>query len=344
MKTYRKAITSFLSAAAALVLALTMTACTGNEQSSVPGETQPATTLPVSTDDEAKPVGALMALGIDPESLGIKPNVREDSHEAGFQLDPPEKGETIAVIHTNMGDITLRLFPEQAPKTVTNFVNLAKEGKYNNTTFHRVIKDFIVQGGHSGDDADALNGVSSYGSEFEDEFCDKLLNLRGAVSMASSSKDSNGSQFFINQTSAEVFRENGGWSAYDDLWSNILTQLNNYKDSNLLSAFIEENGDKFINTSVIPSDVKQLYVDNGGNPNLDGAFNAADRGNTVFAQVIEGMETVDKIAALETDKKDVPLESAVITSVEITAYGETEASTAQTAAETTAAETTQAQN
>lgn len=203
---------------------------------------------------------------------------------------------------------------------MTNFVNLAKAGKYNNTTFHRVINDFVIQGGHSGEDPKHPNGISSYGSEFEDEFCDKLFNIRGAVSMANSAKDSNGSQFFINQTSAEAFSSNGGWQQYNDLWNNVKKQLNNYRDSNLLQAFIDENGDKFINTAIIPDEVKSLYSKNGGNPNLDGVYNAADRGNTVFAQVISGMETVDKIAKAQVDKNNVPLDTILINSVEIKTY------------------------
>ena len=60
---------------------------------------------------------------------------------------------------------------EQAPKTVTNFLNLAREGKYDGTTFFRVIDDFIIQGGHCGNDPESPNGVSSYGAQFDDEFC-----------------------------------------------------------------------------------------------------------------------------------------------------------------------------
>ena len=67
-------------------------------------------------------------------------------------------------------------------------------------------------------------------------------------------------------------------------------------------------------------EVKSLYQKNGGNPNLDGVYNAADRGNTVFAQVIDGMDVVDKIAAAKVDKNNVPLENIVINSVEIKIY------------------------
>ena len=324
MKKNIKALTGLLCVALSFVLALSFAGCNETKQVETPDSAATAdeaeTTFPVSTGDEAKAISGLEALGFDPLTLGIEPNIINDSNPVGFQLEQPKKGDTIAVIHTGSGDITLRLFPAQAPKTVTNFVNLAKAGKYNKTTFHRVINDFVIQGGHSGEDPKHPNGISSYGSEFEDEFCDKLFNIRGAVSMANNAKDSNGSQFFINQTSAEAFNSNGGWQQYNDLWSNVKKQLNNYRDSNLLQAFIDENGDKFINTAIIPDEVKSLYSKNGGNPNLDGVFNAADRGNTVFAQVISGMETVDKIAKAQVNDNNVPLDTIIINSVEIKTY------------------------
>ncbi len=65
----------------------------------------------------------------------------------GFQLEKPTAGDTIAVMHTSMGDISLRLFPEAAPKAVENFTTHAKEGYYNGLIFHRVMDDFMIQGG-----------------------------------------------------------------------------------------------------------------------------------------------------------------------------------------------------
>lgn len=345
MKNYRKAIIASLCAALCVFGAATLSGCKGgSDENSVTEPSTAAATYALSTDDEAKAIGGLKALGIDPEALGIEPSVYHESQKAGFQLEMPEEGDTIAVIHTDKGDITLRLFPEQAPKAVTNFINLANDKKYNNTTFLRVVKDFVIQGGHCGSDITALNGVSSYGAEFEDEFCDKLFNLRGAVSMASSTRDSNGSQFFINQTTPEAFKSSGGWLAYDEVWEGIKGQLISYKDSNLLSAFVEENGARFINTDFIPNDVKQLYVENGGNPALDGAFNAADRGNTVFGQVISGMEAVDEIASVETDDNDAPVEEIKILSIEIKTYSENEPTTVKATEGTTAAGESKAEN
>lgn len=317
---FRKAIGISLCALICVSSVVAFSGCESENASStvdVAETTSPA----VSTADEATAVGALEALGIDADSLGIDPDITYDvENEVGFQLEMPNNGDTIGIIHTSMGDVTVRFFPEHTPKTVTNFINLAKEGNYDNTAFHRVIDDFIIQGGYCGNDPDSLNGTSSYGSEFEDEFCDKLLNLRGAVSMANNGADSNGSQFFINQTDAEAFKATGGFENLESVWENIKTQLINYKDSNLLSAFIQQNGSNCYDTDIVGSDIRALYEANGGNPYLDGAYNAVDRGHTVFAQVIEGMEVVDKIAGVEVDEEDKPIENVVIESIEITTY------------------------
>lgn len=323
-KRYLKTLCVFMTAAICVCSAISFTGCESTQtQSSTGDEVQIGSAVPISTDDEVNAVGTLKNLGIDSEALGINPNINYDKNDkVGFQLEKPKEGDTVAVIKTSAGDITLRFFPEQAPKTVTNFINLAKDGKYNGTTFHRVIKDFIVQGGHIGTDESNPNGTSSYGSQFEDEFCDKLFNIRGAVSMANTSWDTNGSQFFINQTDKTAFEKAGGWSEYREWWKNVKTQLINYKDSNLLSAFIQENGDKCYNTDIVSDEIRKLYETNGGNPNLDGAYNAVDRGNTVFAQVIDGMSVVDKIAGSKVDENYKPDENIVIESIEIGTYSQ----------------------
>ena len=169
--------------------------------------------------------------------------------------------------------------------TIKSFVNLAKAGKYNNSLFSKVTKDFMVNGGYC--------GTSSYGEAFEDEFCDRLFNIRGAVAMSNTGADTNESAFFINQKTAETYKNEGGWEHLASQWDSIKTQLANYKDSNLLTAFIEKNGTNCYDTDSVPDSVKKLYEENGGNAYLDGAYNAVDRGYTVFAQVIDGMDVVD---------------------------------------------------
>lgn len=112
------------------------------------------------------------------------------------QLDA-ENATIKATIKTNMGDIKLALFKEQAPKTVDNFIDLSKEGKYDNVIFHRVINGFMIQGGDP--TGTGMGGESIYGKSFEDEFSNELFNIRGALSMANAGPNTNGSQFFIVQ-------------------------------------------------------------------------------------------------------------------------------------------------
>lgn len=122
------------------------------------------------------------------------------------EAKPPAENEktakvsdrTVAVMKTNFGDITLELFPEDAPKTVENFLKLSSEGFYNGTKFHRVIKDFMIQGGDplSRDDNWADDGAGGPGYTFEDEI-NRHKIVRGVIAMANAGPNTNGSQFFI---------------------------------------------------------------------------------------------------------------------------------------------------
>lgn len=100
-----------------------------------------------------------------------------------------------ATIKTNLGEIKIQLFEKQAPKTVNNFVQLAEKGYYDGVIFHRVIPDFMIQGGDP--TGTGRGGKSIYGKAFEDEFSDQLFNFTGALSMANADPNTNGSQFFI---------------------------------------------------------------------------------------------------------------------------------------------------
>ncbi len=98
-----------------------------------------------------------------------------------------------AKIETNKGTINLKLFKEKTPITVLNFINLSKNGFYNNISFHRVINDFMIQGG-----CPLGTGTGGPGYQFEDEFCDDLRHdKKGILSMANAGPGTNGSQFFI---------------------------------------------------------------------------------------------------------------------------------------------------
>jgi cyclophilin family peptidyl-prolyl cis-trans isomerase len=101
-----------------------------------------------------------------------------------------------ATMHTNHGPVVLELFEEDAPKTVDNFLKLSRDGYYDGLTFHRVIRDFMIQGG-----CPQGTGTGGPGYEFEDEINEHKI-VRGALAMANSGPDSNGSQFFIVTTEA----------------------------------------------------------------------------------------------------------------------------------------------
>lgn len=102
-----------------------------------------------------------------------------------------------AVMKTNRGDMTFVLFPEIAPKAVENFTTHAKDGYYDGLIFHRVIQDFMIQGGDP--NGTGTGGESIWGKPFEDEFSPEAHNYYGALSMANAGPGTNGSQFFIVQ-------------------------------------------------------------------------------------------------------------------------------------------------
>jgi len=196
------------------------------------------------------------------------------------QLDSPEPGEEVAIISTNYGDIKLRLFPEIAPKAVENFTTHAKEGYYDGLTFHRVMEDFMIQGGDPL--GNGTGGESIWEKAFEDEFDLRFRNFNGALSMANAGPNTNGSQFFIVQNK-EIPEE-------------------------LLNQMKELGSEKGY-----PKEVIDIYSELGGAPWLD-------FGHTVFGQVYEGMDVVDKIAQVEVDKNDKPIEPVIIKAITIVAF------------------------
>lgn len=200
-----------------------------------------------------------------------------------YQLQPPQSGETIAVMKTNMGEIKIRFFQKEAPKTVKNFVELAEKGYYNGLTFHRVINNFMIQGGDP--KGDGTGGQSIYGQTFEDEFSKNLHNFRGALSMANRGPNTNSSQFFIVQS-----------KKVDE---SLIQQMNQVKDKMPDYGFTDE--------------VIKKYSEIGGTPSLD-------RKHTVFGQVFEGMDIVDKIAGVKVidQQTNKPAEPVIIEKIEIT--------------------------
>ena len=150
-----------------------------------------------------------------------------------YQLEKPRRGEEVCIMTTDAGVIKLRLFPNQAPIAVQNWITLSKQGFYNGTPFARVIKDFVIQGGAldgSGDEA-----KSSYNGFFQDEVNMELHNFNGALCLGNNGPHTNGNQFYIVQCS----------------------KIRNEASLPLLS---------------LPENVKAKYKEVGGIPELDGRY------------------------------------------------------------------------
>lgn len=194
-----------------------------------------------------------------------------------IQTALPVKGDTVAVMHTNMGDIKIKLFPEGAPKTVENFVTHAKNGYYNGLIFHRVINDFMIQGGDP--TGTGMGGESIWGHSFEDEFSPMLHNIRGALCMANAGPNTNGSQFFIVQATSCP--------------PQMLSQM---KQIGAEGGFTD--------------DVIADYETLGGTPWLDYR-------HSVFGFVFEGMDVVDDIARVKVGPNDKPMYDVTIDALEI---------------------------
>lgn len=197
---------------------------------------------------------------------------------ADFQLKAIETGDTLATIKTNMGDIKVKLFPNEAPKTVENFVTHAKNGYYNSLIFHRVIKDFMIQGGDP--TGTGMGGESIYGHSFEDEFDAKLHNIRGALSMANAGPNTNGSQFFIVQA--------------DTVPANMLNQMKEMPES-------------------FPEDIVKAYAEMGGTPWLD--FRHTVFGQVV--EGLDIVDNIANVEVGNADKpvNDVIIETIIIENV-----------------------------
>ena len=139
-----------------------------------------------SNEDDVKMPGVTEDIVVDEEPV-VEEDVNENKTEEIKMANPS------AIIETSMGTIKIELFADKAPKTVENFVKLAKDGFYDGLKFHRVIKDFMVQGGDPNGD-----GTGGPGYSIDDEFGAGLKHSKkGILSMANSGPDTGGSQFFI---------------------------------------------------------------------------------------------------------------------------------------------------
>ncbi|OUQ57914.1 hypothetical protein B5E58_08140 [Tyzzerella sp. An114] len=233
----------------------------------------------------------------DAEYEALKEKLLGGAGDKFPQLEEPKEGEEIAIVKTNMGDIKIKLCPEEAPKAVENFVTHAKEGYYDGLTIHRVVKDFVIQGGDPA--GNGTGGESIWGEPFEDEFSQDMYHFNGAVAMANSGANTNGSQFYI------VARP---------------TMLDGYFE--YVDSVTEENGDSelLVNPSTnkifrfnYSEEARNKYNELGGTPELD-------YGYSVFGQVFEGLDIVNVINSVEVDENDKPVTDVVIETIEIVKY------------------------
>lgn len=181
-----------------------------------------------------------------------------------------------AMIKTNRGDMTFDLNEKAASKAVENFTTHAKNGYYDGLIFHRVIRDFMIQGGDP--TGTGCGGESIWGHSFEDEFSLDARNYYGALSMANSGPNTNGSQFFIVQAKTVP--------------DSLISQMEALTDKGF------------------PREVIDKYKEVGGTPWLD--FH-----HTVFGMLTDGADVLEDIAAVKTGMSDKPVDDVVIETIEI---------------------------
>lgn len=122
----------------------------------------------------------------------------EETKDVEYQVQAPKKGDTIVTISfKNFGDVKIKMFPKEAPKAVENFTTHAKEGYYDGLTMHRVINQFMIQGGDPS--GNGTGGESIWGNPFEDEIVDYLLPIRGSLCMANAGPDTMVANFLLHR-------------------------------------------------------------------------------------------------------------------------------------------------
>ena len=298
----KKILTIFLT----LAVMLTAAACGAKEEGT---ESSPA---PSSAAEESSSEASLPEPGPVPTEVGGEGLALMEQMTAALEGTGDYADNPTVSIETSEGTIRARLFPKEAPKAVENFLTHAREGYYDGLTFHRVINDFMLQGGDP--NGDGTGGESIWGRSFEDEPDIELRNYRGALSMANAGPNTNGSQFFIvqrkdalsgmglsdyllnlymnDQVSAaqrEISEMAAGGKSQEEVNARI-DELNGELDGKYAAGVPQDYADQ-----KLPALKK--YEEVGGTPHLDDV-------HTVFGYVIEGMDVVDKIAALDTGETD----------------------------------------
>ena len=242
-----------------IIILLTLTACSLNRTPS-PLVNEKSATANMGNYSSTDVINRINEInnGLTPIVKSTKKNATSVESNQAQQQPPQQQRKSLenlaaqysaATLKTNYGEIKVKFYDKESPVTVNNFLNLAKTGFYDGTKFHRVIKDFMVQGGDplSKDNDPTNDGNGGPGYQFQDEINQHKL-VRGSLAMANSGPNTNGSQFFIVTASSTPW---------------------------------------------------------------------LDDKHTNFGYVIEGMGTVDKIAAVQTDSNDRPKEDVIINSIEL---------------------------
>jgi len=221
-----------------------------------------------------------------PESAPVDEGITDDT--AGFRGEML-KGKHEIMLKTSLGDITLVLDADSAPKTVTNFIELAKSGYYDGLTFHRVIPDFMIQGGDP--NGNGTGGESIFGVSFEDEINADSYGLH-KLKLGDATDEALPEE--LAEMTQKEYLEKQGYIFNDDLKS--LPMEKGYIA--MANSGPNTNGSQFF-----------IIQRKAGTPWLEGK-------HTVFGKVTEGMDVVDAIANTEKGANDMPVE-AVTFDVEV---------------------------
>ncbi|MEO9803493.1 MAG: peptidylprolyl isomerase [Reichenbachiella sp.] len=236
-----------------------------------------------------------------------------------------DKKDVVITVKTSFGDMKVILF-EETPLHKANFIKLAEEGQYDSTVFHRIIKEFMVQGGN----VDEKNGTNS-NNTIAAEIVDGFYHHKGALAAArqgdrvNPEKASSWCQFYIvhgktfteaeltvdqrklNQAISQLMQ----YESHAEIRNQFMELQNkqDYEAMNQLALQYVDLAEKELNVTLkkeIAPERLKLYTEIGGSPHLDGAY-------TVFGKVVEGLDIVDKIAAVETGRADRPTEPIHLT-------------------------------
>jgi len=302
----------------AIAVVLSLAACTDNyETVEPPTQTQAQPPAPPAPEPPAPPPSDVEEPASDFEEPTLDGSMLDMIHNnpvVMLQLSPLTPGEELAILHTSMGDITIRFFPEEAPMAVENFKTHARDGYYDGLIFHRVIPGFMIQGGCP--QGTGTGGQSIWGGQFGLEPSFNLRHFRGALAMAHAGPGTIGSQFYIVQNQ-------------DLSRTGFVPQFEYYLDNldEFIGAFAD--GTRKYLRDIHPEESLRHFIEYGGTPSLDWFWSTDRQGipnpahaHPVFAHVVDGMDVVDAIANTPRGANDRPNDDMIINWISFFIYGE----------------------